>query len=111
MSVASRPATWESTLPVTQLVLIARGAFLRSTPYVRALRGFLPGRVFPDRTTRRQGVAYPPASWVLWAGRVVTFGGAAEKEGNSIFLWVVAVRQPASRVTWLFLLTPSSGGY
>jgi len=39
---------------------------------VCALRGFLPGRVFPDRTTRRHGLARPPPNWVGWAERVVT---------------------------------------
>jgi len=59
-------------LPVTQLVFVARGAFPRSTPCVCALRDLLPGRVFPDRTTRRQGLARPPPDWVGWAERVVT---------------------------------------
>ena len=72
MSVASRPSTRASKLPVTQLVFVARGAFPRSTPCVCALRGFLPGRVFPDRTTRRHGLARPPPNWVGWAERVVT---------------------------------------
>jgi len=72
MSVASRPSTRASKLPVTQLVLVARGAFPRSTPCVCALRGFLPGRVLPDRTTRRHGLARPPPNWVGWAERVVT---------------------------------------
>jgi len=96
VSVASRPSTRASKLTVTQLVFVARGAFPRSTPCVCALRDFLPGRVLPDRTTRRHGLARPPPNWVGWAERVVTFGGAAEEEGNSTFLGVVAVRQPAS---------------
>ena len=72
MNVASRPLTRASKLPVTQLVFVARGAFPRSTPCVCALRGFVPGRVFPDRTTRRHGLARPPPNWVGWAERVVT---------------------------------------
>jgi len=96
VSVASRPSTRAGKLPVTQLVFVARGAFPRSTPCVCALRGFLPGREFPDRSTRRHGLARPPPNWVGWAERVVIFGGAAGEEGNSTFLGVVAVRQPAS---------------
>jgi len=96
VSVASRPSTRASKLPVTQLVFVARGAFPRSTPCVCALRGFLPGRVFPERTTGRHGLARPPHNWVGWAERVVTFSEAAGKKGNSTFLGVVAVRQPAS---------------
>jgi len=96
VSVASRPSTRASKLPVTQLVFVARGFFPRSTPCVCALRGFLPGRVFPDRTTRRHGLARFPPDWVGLAGRVVTFGGAVGEEGESTFLGVVAVRQPAS---------------
>jgi len=57
---ALEPSTWESKLPVTQLVFHTRGAFPRSQPCVCALRGFLPGRVFPDRTTRRHGLARVP---------------------------------------------------
>ena len=72
MSVASWPLTRASKLPVTQLVFVARGALPRSTPCVCALRGFLPGRVFPDRTTRRHGLARPPPNWLGWAERVVT---------------------------------------
>jgi len=37
-----------------------------------------------------------PHNWVRWAERVVIFGEAAGEEGNSTFLGVVAVRQPAS---------------
>jgi len=77
VSVASRPSTRASKLPVTQLVFVARGAFPRSTPSVCALRGFLPGRVFPDRTTRRHGLARPPPNWVGWAERVVTPAASA----------------------------------
>jgi len=95
VSVASRPPTRESNLPVTQLVFLARGVLPRSTPCVCALQGFLPGRVFPDRTTRRHDLARLPPDGVGLAGRVVTFGGAAGKEGDSTFLGVVAVRQPA----------------
>jgi len=72
VSVASRPSTRASKLPVTQLVFVAWGAFPRSTPCVCAHRGFLPGRVFPDRTTWRHGWARPPPNWVGWTGRVVT---------------------------------------
>ena len=72
MSVASRPSTRASKLPVTQLVFVARGSFLRSTPCVCALRGFLPGRVFSEMTTRRHGLARPPPNWVGWAERLVT---------------------------------------
>jgi len=72
VSVASRPSTRASTFPVTKLVFVARGAFPRSTPCVCALRGFLAGRVFPDRTTRRHGLACPPPNRVWWAERVVT---------------------------------------
>jgi len=61
-----------SILPVTQRVFVARGAFPRSTPCVCALRIFLPGRVCPDRTTRRHGLARPAPNWVGWAERVVT---------------------------------------
>jgi len=92
----SRPSTRERKRPVTQLVFVARGVFPRSTTCVCALRGFLPGRVFPDRTTRRHGLTRLPPDWVGLAGRVFTFGGAAGKEGDSTFLGVVAVRQPAS---------------
>jgi len=74
VSVASRPLTRASKLPVTQLVFVARGVFPRSTPCVCALRGFLPGRVFPDRTTRRHGLARLPPDWVGLAGRVFTRG-------------------------------------
>jgi len=96
VSVASRPSTRASKLSVTQLVFVARGVFPQWTPCVCALRGLLPGRVFPDRTTRRHGLARLPPYWVGLAGRVVTFGEAAGEEGDSIFLGVVAVRQPAS---------------
>jgi len=72
VSVASRPSTRASKLPVTQLMFVARGVFPRSTPCVCALRGFLPGRVFPDRTTRRHGLARLPPDWVRLAGHVVT---------------------------------------
>ena len=72
MSVASRPSTRASKLPVTQLVFVARGVFPRSTPCVCALRGFLLGRVFLDRTTGRHGLARLPPYWVGLAGRVVT---------------------------------------
>jgi len=96
MSVAPRPSTRASKLPVTQLVFVARGVFPRSTPCVCALRDFLPGRVFPDRTTRRHGLARLPPYWVGLAGSVVKSGGAAGEEGDSTFLGVVAVRQPAS---------------
>jgi len=96
MSFASRPSARGSKRPVTQLVVVARGALPRSTPCVCALRGFLPGREFRDRTTRRHGLAGPPPNWEGWAERVVTFGAAAREEGNSTFLGVVAVRQPAS---------------
>jgi len=111
--VASRPSTRASKLPVTQLVFVARGVFPRSTPCVCALRGFLPGRVFPDRTTRRHGLARLLPDWVGLAGRVVTFCGAAGEEGDSTFLGVVAVRQPASEGTQLVLLplgTSAAGG-
>ena len=57
---------------MTQLVFVARGAFPRSTPCVCALQSFLSGQVFPDRTTRRHGLARPPPNWVGWAERVVT---------------------------------------
>ena len=73
MGTASEPSTWGSKLPVTKLVFLARGAFARSTPCLCALRGFLPGRVFPDRTTRRHGLARLPPNWVGLAGRVVTW--------------------------------------
>jgi len=78
VSVASRPLTRASKLLVTQLVFLARGIFPRSTPCVCALRGFLPGRVFPDRTTRRHGLARLPPDWVVLAGRVVAEGGEDE---------------------------------
>jgi len=77
VSVASRPSTRASKLPVTQLVFVARGVFPRSTPCVCALRGFLPGRVFPDRSTRRHGLARLPPDWVGLAGRVVTASPSA----------------------------------
>jgi len=99
VSVASRPWTRASKLPVTQLVFVAQGAFPRSTPCVCALWGFFLGLLFPDRTTRRHGLARLPPFWVGWAERVVTFGGAEGEEGNSTFLGVVAVRQPASGAT------------
>jgi len=104
MSVASRPSTRESKLPVTQLAFVARGVFPRSTPCVCALRGFLSGRVLPNRSTRRHGLARLPPYWVGLAGRVVTFGGAAGVEGDSTFLGAVAVRQPASGRTYVVLL-------
>jgi len=104
VSVASRPSTRASKLPVTQLVFVARGVFPRSTPCVCALRGFLPGRVFPDTNTRRHGLDRLPSDWVGLAGRLVTFGRAAGEECNSTFLGVVAVCQPASGGTWLVLL-------
>ena len=96
MGTASEPSTWASKLLVTQLVFLTRGAFPRSTPCVCALRGLLPGRVFPDRTTRRHGLARLTHISVGLAGLVVTFGGAAGEEGDSTFLGAVAVRQLAS---------------
>jgi len=72
MGTASEPSTWGSKLPVTQLVFLARRDFARSTPCVCALRGVLPGRVFPYRTTRRHGLARLPRNWVGLARRVVT---------------------------------------
>ena len=96
MSDASRPSTRASKLPVSHLVFAARGVFPRSPPCVCALRGFLQGRVFPDRTTRRHGLARPPPNWVGLAGRVVTFGSAAGLESDSTFLGVVALRKTAS---------------
>jgi len=96
VSFAWRPSRRASKLPVTQLVFVARGVFPRSTPCVCALRGFLPGRVLPDRTTRRHGLARVPPDWVGLAGRVVTFGGAAGEESDSTFLGVVAMGKPAS---------------
>jgi len=54
--VASRLSTQARKRPVTRLVFVARGACPRSTPCVRSLRRFLPGRVFPDRTTQRHGI-------------------------------------------------------
>ena len=92
MSFASRPSTGASKLPVTQLVFFSWGVFPRSTPCVCSLRGFLPGRVFLDRTTRRHGLARLPPDWVGFAGRVDTFGGASGEEGFSNFLGVAAVR-------------------
>ena len=83
VSVASGPSTRASMLPVTQLVFAARDVFPPSTPCVCALRGFLPGPVFPDTATRRLGLARLPPNWVVLAGRVVTlhvhvdvYGGA-----------------------------------
>ena len=78
MSVASRLSTRASKIPVTQLVFVARGVFPRSTPCVCALRGFLPERVLPDRTTRRHGLAHLPPDWVGLAGRVVTRSAFAD---------------------------------
>jgi len=72
VSVASTPSTRASKLPVTQLVLVARGVFPWSTPCVCALRGFLPEGVFPDRNSRRHGLARLPPDWVGLDGRVVT---------------------------------------
>jgi len=72
VSVASTPSTPANKLPVTQLVLVARGAFPRSTPCVCALRFFLPGPLFPDRNTRRHGLARLLSNCVGLAGRVVT---------------------------------------
>jgi len=60
------------------------------------LWAFFSGRVFPDRTTRRHGLARSLPNWVEWAERVVTFGKAAGEERASTFLGVLAVRQPAS---------------
>jgi len=95
-SVTSIPSTRASKLPVTQLVFVARGVFPWSTPCVCALRGLLPGREFPDMTTRRHGPARLPPDWVGLAGRLVTCDGAAGEEGDSTLLGVVVVRQPAS---------------
>ena len=64
MSVASGPLTRASNVPVTYLVTVAGGVFPRSTPCEWALRGFLPRRVFPDKTTRRHGLARLPPDWV-----------------------------------------------
>ena len=72
VSVASRNSTRASKHPVTQLVCAACGVFPLSTPCVSALRGFVPGRVFPDRTTRRHDLARLPPNWVGLAGRFVT---------------------------------------
>jgi len=96
VSVASRPSTRASKLPVTQLVFVARDVSTRSTPCVCALRSFLPGRVFLDSTIRRHGLARPPPNSVGWAERVVTLCGAAGEEGDSTFLGAVAVRRPAA---------------
>jgi len=84
VSASSRPSTRESKIPVTQLVFAARGVFPGSTPCVCALRGSLPGRVFPDRTTRRHGLVRLPPNWVGLAGRVFTasFALAALKRGG-----------------------------
>jgi len=87
---------WASKTPVTKLVFVALGVSSRSTLFVCALRGFLSGRVFSDRTTRRHGVARLSPNRVGWAERVVTFGEKAGEEGDSIFLGVVTVRQPTS---------------
>jgi len=57
---ASEPSNRTSKTLVTELVFVARGAFPRSTPCVCALQGLLPGRVFPDRTTRPHGLARLP---------------------------------------------------
>jgi len=84
VSVASRPSTRASKLPVTQFVFVARGIFPRSTPCVCAVRGFLPGRVFPDRTTRRHGLARLPPDWMGLAGRVVTKVTDDRSEGCSV---------------------------
>ena len=113
MRTASEPSTWASKLPVTHLVFRAQGAFARSTPCVCALRGFLPGRVFPDRTARRHGLARLPPNWVGLAEHAVTFGAAAGEEGDSTFLGVVVVRQPASGGTssvLLLLVSRAAGG-
>jgi len=72
VSVASMPSMRACKLPVTQLVFVARGVSSRSTPCVCALRGILPGPVFPDRTTRRHGLARPPPNWAEWAERAVS---------------------------------------
>jgi len=48
---ASEPSICASNLPVTKRVLLARGAFARSTPWVCALRGLLSVKVFPDGST------------------------------------------------------------
>jgi len=93
-------------------VFVARNVSPRSTPRVCVLRGFLPGWVLPVRTTRRHGLARLPPNWLGWAERVVTFVGAAGKEGASTFLRVGAVRQLASKGTSLVLLpsVPSAAG-
>jgi len=101
--VALRHLTRTSQLPVIETVFVAPGVFPRSTPCVCALWGCLLRWVFPNRTTRRQGLARRRPDWVGLAGRIVTFGGAAGQAGDPTFLEVVAVRQPASGVpSWSF---------
>jgi len=69
---------------------------------VCALRGFLPGRVFPDRTTRRHGLARPPPNWVGWAERVVT----VEIDGlRNVNAWDLVDLPPGAKATrgrWVF---------
>ena len=72
MSVASRPSTLASELPVSRFVFVARGVSPRSTPCACAFRGVIPARVFPDMITRRHGLTRLPPNWVGWAERVVT---------------------------------------
>jgi len=66
MGTASEPSTWGSKFTVTQLVFLALRDFALSTPCVCALRGVLPGRVFPYRTTRRHGLARLPRTGWGW---------------------------------------------
>ena len=72
VNVASRTLTRAGKLPVTHFVFFSRGVFPLSAPCVCAPRGILPGRVFPDGTTRRHGLPRLLASWVGMAGHVVT---------------------------------------
>jgi len=82
-------------------VFVARGVFPRSTPCVCALRGFLPGRVFPDRTTRRHDLARLPPYWVGLAGRAVTV-----RTVRSRTCYRVCPQRDSTRLPWTRIPVP-----
>jgi len=87
MSVASRHSTRASKRPVHNSCL-SLGASSPGRRRVCVLFGFFfPGRVLPDRTTRRHGLARPPPNLVGWAERVVTMrsveSAALDRSGSA----------------------------